>query len=108
MIMFKKMFIASTGFAAEVTKESVCNIMKDGHYQAIFFGEKMPKKKDWKILRSWVDQRLEKLENYIANLENLNNLLIELCIAEETERLSKKQQRLALPAAQSLPPAESK
>lgn len=100
MIMFKKFFVSATGFATEVSKESISNIMKDGHEQAIFFGEKMPKKKDWKILRSWVDQRLEKLENYMANLENLNELLIELCIAEENERQSKKKQRLALPAAE--------
>ena len=100
MIMFKKMFISATGFATEVTKDSICNIMKDNHEQAIFFGEKMPKKKDWKILRSWVDQRLEKLENYMANLEYLNELLIELCIAEENERLSKRKQRLALPVAE--------
>jgi hypothetical protein len=104
----KHYFIAATGFAAEVTQESITNIMKDGHMQAIYFGEKMPKKKDWKLLRSWADQRLEKLENYMANLENLNELLIKLCIAEEQERQSKRQQRLALPAAQSLPPAESK
>lgn len=97
----KQFFVAATGFAAEVTQESIINIMKDGHYQAIFFGEKMPKKKDWKILRSWVDQRLEKLENYIANLEYLNELLIELCIAEENERQSKRKQRLALPVAES-------
>lgn len=97
----KNYFISATGFATEVNKDSIINIMKDGHEQAIFFGEKMPKKKDWKILRSWVDQRLEKLENYIANLENLNDLLIELCIAEENERLSKRKQRLALPAAES-------
>ena len=100
--MFKKnYFVSATGFATEVSKNSISNIMKDGHEQAIFFGEKMPKKKDWKILRSWVDQRLEKLENYMANLENLNDLLIELCIAEENERLSKRKQRLALPVAES-------
>lgn len=98
--MFKKFFVSATGFATEVSKDSISNIMKDGHEQAIFFGEKMPKKKDWKILRSWVDQRLEKLENYMANLENLNELLIELCIAEENERQSKRKQRLALPAAE--------
>ena len=97
----KKFFVSATGFATEVRKDSISNIMKDGHEQAIFFGEKMPKKKDWKILRSWVDQRLEKLENYMANLENLNELLIELCIAEENERLSKRKQRLALPVAES-------
>lgn len=97
----KKFFVSATGFATEVSKDSISNIMKDGHEQAIFFGEKMPKKKDWKILRSWVDQRLEKLENYMANLENLNELLIELCIAEENERLSKRKQRLALPVAES-------
>lgn len=96
----KKFFVSATGFATEVSKDSISNIMKDGHEQAIFFGEKMPKKKDWKILRSWVDQRLEKLENYMANLENLNELLIDLCIAEENERQSKKKQRLALPAAE--------
>lgn len=96
----KKFFVSATGFATEVSKDSISNIMKDGHEQAIFFGEKMPKKKDWKILRSWVDQRLEKLENYMANLENLNELLIDLCIAEENERMSKKKQRLALPAAE--------
>ncbi len=96
----KQFFVAATGFAAEVCKETIINIMRDGHEQAIFFGEKMPKKKDWKILRSWVDQRLEKLENYIANLEYLNDLLIDLCIAEEQERLSKRKQRLALPAAE--------
>ena len=101
MIMFKSnYFMSATGFAAEVSRESISNIMKDGHYQAIFFGEKMPKKKDWKILRSWVDQRLEKLESYTANLEHLNDLLIELCIAEENERQSKRKQRLALPAAE--------
>lgn len=99
-MLTKKFFISATGFVAEVTKESISNIMKDGHYQAIFFGEKMPKKKDWKLLRSWVDQRLEKLENYIANLENFNDLLIDLCIAEEQERQSKKKQRLALPVAE--------
>lgn len=100
--MFKKnYFVSATGFATEVSKNSISNIMKDGHEQAIFFGEKMPKKKDWKILRSWVDQRLEKLENYMANLENLNDLLIELCIAEENERQSKRKQRLALPVAES-------
>lgn len=100
--MFKKnYFVSATGFATEVSKNSISNIMRDGHEQAIFFGEKMPKKKDWKILRSWVDQRLEKLENYMANLENLNDLLIELCIAEENERLSKRKQRLALPVAVS-------
>lgn len=100
--MFKKnYFVSATGFATEVSKNSISNIMKDGHEQAIFFGEKMPKKKDWKILRSWVDQRLEKLENYMANLEHLNDLLIELCIAEENERLSKRKQRLALPVAES-------
>ena len=99
--MFKKFFVSATGFATEVSKDSICNIMKDGHEQAIFFGEKMPKKKDWKILRSWADQRLEKLENYMANLENLNELLIELCIAEENERQSKRKQRLALPPAES-------
>lgn len=104
----KNYFISATGFATEATKDSIINIMRDGHEQAIFFGEKMPKKKDWKILRSWVDQRLEKLENYMANLENLNDLLIQLCIAEEEERASKRKQRLALPAAQSLPSAESK
>ena len=93
--MSKNYFIAATGFAAEVSKDTLVNIMKDGHEQAIFFGEKMPKKKDWKLLRSWVDQRLEKLENYIANLEYLNELLIKLCIAEEEERLSKRKQRLA-------------
>lgn len=98
--MFSKFFVSATGFATEVSRDSISNIMKDGHEQAIFFGEKMPKKKDWKILRSWVDQRLEKLENYMANLENLNELLIELCIAEENERLSKRKQRLALPAAE--------
>ena len=81
--MSKNYFVSATGFATEVSKDSISNILKDGHEQAIFFGEKMPKKKDWKILRSWVDQRLEKLENYMANLENLNDLLIELCIAEE-------------------------
>ena len=97
----KKFFVSATGFATEVSKDSISNIMKDGHEQAIFFGEKMPKKKDWKILRSWVDQRLEKLENYMANLENLNELLIELCIAEENVRLSKRKQRLALPVAES-------
>lgn len=96
----KKFFVSATGFATEVCRDSIINIMKDGHEQAIFFGEKMPKKKDWKILRSWVDQRLEKLENYMANLENLNELLIDLCIAEENERLAKKKQRLALPAAE--------
>ena len=100
--MFKKnYFVSATGFATEVSKNSISNIMKDGHEQAIFFGEKMPKKKDWKILRSWVDQRLEKLENYMANLEHLNDLLIELCIAEENERISKRKQRLALPVAES-------
>lgn len=98
--MFSKFFVSATGFATEVSKDSISNIMKDGHQQAIFFGEKMPKKKDSKILRSWVDQRLEKLENYIANLENLNELLIQLCIAEENERLAKKKQRLALPVAE--------
>lgn len=98
--MSKNFFISATGFATEVSKDSISNIMKDGHEQAIFFGEKMPKKKDWKILRSWVDQRLEKLENYMANLENLNELLIDLCIAEENERLAKRKQRLALPAAE--------
>ena len=97
----KNYFVSATGFATEVSKDSISNIMKDGHEQAIFFGEKMPKKKDWKILRSWVDQRLEKLENYMANLENLNDLLIELCIAEENERQSKRKQRLALPQAES-------
>lgn len=96
----KKFFISATGFATEVSKDSISNIMKDGHEQSIFFGEKMPKKKDWKLLRSWVDQRLEKLENYIANLENFNDLLIDLCIAEEQERQSKKKQRLALPVAE--------
>lgn len=98
--MSKNYFVSATGFATEVSKDSISNILKDGHEQAIFFGEKMPKKKDWKILRSWVDQRLEKLENYMANLENLNDLLIELCIAEENERLAKRKQRLALPAAE--------
>lgn len=96
----KKFFVSATGFATEVSKDSLSNIMRDGHEQAIFFGEKMPKKKDWKILRSWVDQRLEKLENYMANLENLNELLIDLCIAEEQERQSKRKQRLALPVAE--------
>lgn len=98
--MFSKFFVSATGFATEVSKDSIVNIMKDGHQQAIFFGEKMPKKKDWKILRSWTDQRLEKLQNYMDNLENLNELLIDLCIAEENERRSKKKQRLALPVAE--------
>lgn len=97
----KKMFISATGFATEVSKDSISNIMRDGHEQSIFFGEKMPKKKDWKLLRSWVDNRLEKLQNYMDNLEYLNELLIELCIAEEQERMSKRKQRLALPVAES-------
>lgn len=99
--MKKNHLISATGFAMSVDKESIVNIMKDGHQQSVFFGEKMPKKPDWKLLRSWVDRRLEKLENYIANLELLNEFLIEMCIKEENERLSKKQTRLALPPAES-------
>lgn len=99
--MEKNYLISATGFAMSVDKESIVNIMKDGHQQSVFFGEKMPKKPDWKLLRSWVDRRLEKLENYIANLELLNEFLIEMCIKEENERMSKKQTRLALPPAES-------
>ena len=99
--MSEKFLISATGFAMSVDKESIVNIMKDAHQQSVFFGEKMPKKPDWKLLRSWVDRRLEKLENYITNLELLNEFLIEMCIKEEQERLSKKQTRLALPPAES-------
>ena len=99
--MTKNYFISSTGFVMPANQESIENLMKDRHQQMVFFGEKMPVKvENWSALRSWVEKRLEKVENYLANVETLHEQVIALCIAEE-EAKARKKTRLALPPAES-------
>jgi hypothetical protein len=95
-----KHFLSSTGFVMPANQESIENLMKDRHQQMVFFGEKMPKQvENWSALRSWVEKRLEKVENYLENLETLHEQVIALCISEEEKKFAKRKPQLALPAA---------
>ena len=77
-----KTFRTSLGFELNADKATLLNIQKDQHQQEVFFGQKMPKKAEYHELRSWCKRRTALVKLYLSNLENLEELLMNLVIAE--------------------------
>lgn len=92
-------FIAPAGWARIANVEAIQQVINDSQANQIaLFGEKLPKKaNDILRLRSWVDERIEKTQCYLGNLELLSEILINETIEREKAKIQPHRARLALP-----------